>query len=101
MMHTLHIELQEGFQDETVVILVNGSEILHQDHVKTRTQIGFAAASTATVAAGKAALDVVMPAADVRAPFEADIQADTWIGVSLDGARALHFKTSLAPFGYV
>lgn len=100
-MQTLKIELQEGFQDDAIVIRVNGSEVMQQDHVKTRTQIGFAAATTATVPAGKATLDVALPAAGISGTFEADIQAPTWIGISLDGARVLHFKISQAPFGYV
>lgn len=100
-MQTLKIELQEGFQDDAVVIRVNGSEIMHEDHVKTRTQIGFAAGTTATIPEGKATLDVALPAAGISGAFEADIQGPTWIGVSLDSSRALHFKLSQTPFGYV
>jgi hypothetical protein len=35
-MSLLHIALQEGFNDDTVVIRVNGSEVFHKAGVKTR-----------------------------------------------------------------
>lgn len=35
-MHQLGIELQEGFDDDTVIVLVNGAEVFHEEHVKTR-----------------------------------------------------------------
>jgi hypothetical protein len=100
-MQTLTIELQEGFRDDAVVIRVNGSDIMHEDHVKTRTQIGFAAAATAMVPEGTATLDVTLPAAGTSGNFAADVQGPTWVGVSLDDTRVPHFKLSQTPFGYV
>lgn len=100
-MQTLKIELQEGFRGDAVVIRVNGSEILQEDHVKTKLQIGFAAAITATVPDGKATVEVVLPAAGISGKIEPEVTAPTWVGVSLDSARVLHFKISQTPFGYV
>ena len=100
-MQTLNIELQEGFQDDTVVVSVNGAEVMHRDHIKTRLQTGFAAATTATVPEGKAVIEVASSAASTTGQIEVEVLAPIWIGASVDADRVLHFKISQTPFGYV
>ena len=100
-MHPLNINLQEGFEDDTVVIRVNGAEVLHQQHVKTRQQIGFAAETTATVPAGTVALEIALPVKGITGNIDIDMQAPMWAGVSLDSGSVLQFKISQTPFGYV
>jgi sulfur carrier protein ThiS len=100
-MQTLNIEFQEGFQDDTVVVRVNGAEILRKDHVKTRLQTGFAAATSAEVTEGHTVIEVALPAAGISGQVEVEVQAPTWVGVNLGTDRGLHFKVSQSPFGYV
>lgn len=99
-MHQLGIELQEGFEDDTVVVLVNGAEVFRQEHVKTRLQIGLAASTSVKLAEGVAHLEVRLPAAGHSASFEVAVNGPTWVGVNLDAARVPHFQRSLTPFGY-
>lgn len=100
-MPTLHIELQEGFQDDAVEVRVNGAEVLRNGHVKTRLQTGFAAAASVEVDAGSVAVEVALPAAARRGHIDLTLSAPVWLGVSLQADRAVHFTVSQTAFGYV
>jgi hypothetical protein len=97
----LTIEFQEGFQDETVLLRLDGIETMRREHVKTRLQTGYAAASTAMVPQGHVVLEVELPASGVSAQAVLDVQAPLWVGVNLDPGPLLRFKLSDTPFGYV
>lgn len=100
-MQTLHIELQEGFQDDRVVARLNGVEVLSLDHVTTRMQTGFAAAGSIEAADGKAVLEVSLPASGQRASTEINLKQAVWAGVTLGPDKAIQFRISHEPFGYV
>jgi hypothetical protein len=100
-MQTLHIELQEGFDDDRVVARLNGVEVLSLDHVTTRMQTGFAAAGSTQAADGKAVLEVSLPASGQQASTEINLNQAIWAGVSVGRDKAIHIKVSQAPFGYV
>lgn len=99
-MHQLGIELQEGFDDDTVIVLVNGAEVFHEEHVKTRMQIGRAGSTSVTLAEGVAQLEVRLPRTGSSASFKVPLKGPAWLGVSLDAARVPQFQLSLTPFGY-
>jgi hypothetical protein len=99
--YPLTIEFQEGFQDETVLLRLAGVETMRQQHVKTRLQTGYAAASAATVPEGRVVLEVELPDSAERAQVVLDVRAPLWVGVNLDPGRVLRFKLSDTPFGYV
>ncbi len=99
--YPLTIEFQEGFQDETVLLRLAGVETMRQQHVKTRLQTGYAAASAATVPEGRVVLEVELPDSAERAQVVLDVRAPLWVGVNLDPGRILRFKLSDTPFGYV
>lgn len=99
-MHQLNIALHEGFEDDAVVVLVNGAEVFRHEHVKTRMQIGLAASTAVALAEGVAHLEVKLPVAHTGAVFDVAVTGPTWVGVSLDAARVPQFQLSLTPFGY-
>lgn len=100
-MQTLHIELQEGFDDDRVVARLNGVEVLSLDHVTTRVQTGFAAAGSTEAADGKAVLEISMPAAGQQARTEINLNQAIWAGINVGPDKAIQFRISQAPFGYV
>lgn len=100
-MQTLHLELQEGFDDDRVVARLNGVEILSLDHVTTRMQTGFAAAGSTQAADGKAVLEVSLPASGQQASTEINLIQTLWAGVNVGAGKAIQFRISQAPFGYV
>lgn len=100
-MHTLHIELQEGFHDDRVVARLNGVEVLNMERVTTRMQTGFAAAASTPVPEGQATLEISLPAKGASGSVEIDFQEAVWAGVSVGPGQAIQFKISREPFGYV
>lgn len=99
--YPLTIEFQEGFHDDALVVRIAGIEAMRHEHVTTRLQTGYAAAGTATVAAGRVVLDVDLPATGGSGQVVLDVQAPMWVGVNLDAGRVFRFKVSDSPFGYV
>ena len=99
--YPLTIEFQEGFQNDTLVLRIAGIETMRHEHVTTRLQTGYAAATSATVAAGRVVLDVDLPATKASGQVVLDVQAPIWVGVNLDAGPVLRFKVSASPFGYV
>jgi hypothetical protein len=97
----LTIEFQEGFQDDTVLLRIDGIETMRQQHVKTRLQTGYAAASAATVNEGRVVLEVELPVSGDSGQVVLDVRAPMWVGVNLDAGRVFRFKLSDTPFGYV
>jgi hypothetical protein len=97
----LTIEFQEGFEDDTVLLRIDGIETMRHEHVKTRLQTGYATASAATVPEGRVVLEVELPASGDSAQVVLEVRAPLWVGVNLDAGRVFRFKLSDTPFGYV
>ncbi len=99
-MPLLHVDLQEGFSDDTVVVSVNGGEILRKSGVSTRLQIGFAASAEAEVAGDAAELSVTLPQKALSKSAMIPLSGPTYVGVSVRG-EGIVFGVSPEPFGYL
>lgn len=99
-MQTLHIELQEGFDDDRVIARLNGVQVLSLEHVTTRMQTGFAAAGSIEAADGNAVLEISLPASGQLASTEINLNQAIWAGINVGPDKAIQFKISQAPFGY-
>ncbi|MCC6341020.1 MAG: hypothetical protein IT166_02410 [Bryobacterales bacterium] len=99
-MPVLKVDLQEGFSGETVVLLLNGSEV-YRGTPKTRTQIGFADTRSFDLPSPQATLEVSTPRSGASISTVLDLSRDLYAGVSLapDGSIVIH--PSSEPFGYV
>ena len=62
----IHVALEDGFDDDTVVLRVDGQECYRGDGITTRTQISRAADTQLEVPEGGAALEVDVPTRGVR-----------------------------------
>jgi hypothetical protein len=100
-MQTLHIELQEGFDDDRVLARLNGVQVLSLDHVTTRVQTGFAAAGSVDAAEGSTVLEVSLPASGQQASTEINLISAMWAGINVGPDKAIQFTISQTPFGYV
>ncbi|ACZ30331.1 conserved hypothetical protein [Xylanimonas cellulosilytica DSM 15894] len=96
-MTTLHVELQDGFTGEPVVVEVDGATVV-EDSPRTRVQIGLALTLEVDVEPGSHVLTVRHPGA---APFveAVDVGAETWVGVSVAGG-VVTARVQPAPFWY-
>jgi len=95
----LGVDLQDGFQADTVEIRVNGALVRKIENVTTSLLIGMATSVETLTDAGKITLSVNVLTRDIHASLELDLLADTFVGVSLT-VEGLDFIVSVSPFGY-
>lgn len=98
-MATLRIALHDGFEDETVVISVNGKEVFNQKNVKTKRQIGKAARFEVKLQAGSADVEVLLPLKKLSDRIALKVSDETYLGISLVDGRIEH-RISSEPFRY-
>lgn len=60
-MPTLHVDFREGFNRETVVVRIDGSEIYRRNDVATNYAIGLADRLVTEVPEGEVAVEVILP----------------------------------------
>lgn len=60
-MHLLHIAFQEGFDDDSVIVRINGKEMFRKDDLKTRSQIGYAGSFETNSHEGPVTIDILLP----------------------------------------
>ncbi len=95
------VDLQDGFTDDTVVISARGQELLREDEVSTRFQIGKARSVQIEVPEGEVALDVQVPTKNERATVPIDTSKPVFVGVSLTTEGELEIRVQERPFGYM
>lgn len=99
---TITVALQEGFDDDTVVISTPTKIHEHLEHVSTRTQIGLARELLITVPADATTLRIALPAKGIEHEVELDERDGGHFGVSIDPvAKRIIIRRSAEPFGYV
>lgn len=80
------VDLQEGFLDDTVVLRVDGREIL-REKVRTKMQTGLGRHVEVDVAPGSHALEVELPDRNEAARLDLVVRAPHYVGVSLAGGK--------------
>ena len=95
----LTIDLQEGFANDTVIITVEGREILHQTDLTTDYSIGLAHSMQVEVAEGQFQLDVSVPSRQLSRTISLDISTPVYLGLSLSES-AIEYQASDEPFIY-
>ena len=96
----LHVDLQDGFDGDEVVVTVDGRVGFHDQQVSTLTVIGRAAAFTVDTSSTTAAVDVELPGRQLRDSFQVDVTTTPHLGVSVIGGQLTH-RVSSEAFGYM
>lgn len=99
-MGRLTIHLQDGFDDDTVVIRVEGKEVFHKAGVQTKLLLGYADIIEAEVPEGLASVEVGVPSRQVSDSFQVEVQPKAHVGISLHGDTIRHLVSKRA-FGYM
>jgi hypothetical protein len=99
----LHVDLQEGFEDDTVVVRVNGLEIFRQEKLTSRPELGLAKTLEAEVEPGQVKIEVALPSKKLSKSFETQVKTETWVAFSIDDKTGnfVEPKTQETLFGYV
>src|SRR4051812_42662624 len=96
----LHVDLQDGFDSDEVIVTVDGRVGFHEKEVSTLTVIGRAATFTVDTTSSTADVDVELPGRQLRDRFEVDVTTTPHLGVSVIGGQLTH-RVSSEAFGYM
>lgn len=94
------MDLQEGFQEDTVVVQVNDGAEQRKEDVTTMPQVGYAGSIEMNVEPGPARLRVSVPSQGISDTKSFDVSGDLYVGVSIEGAR-LTYRVTSEPMGYL
>jgi len=97
-MATLNIALEEGFDNDRVLVSVNGKQF-ERSGVTTKMQIGLAEQFETHVGDGGVTIDVDLPERSLKGSYKLDATDMVYLGISVE-EKALHFRHSLQLFGY-
>jgi hypothetical protein len=100
-MATLHVDIQDGFFDDEVRVLVDGAEVFMAPGVRTRFQIGLAESFAVTVEPGPVEVTVELPRKGLSASLSVAVDGDLYVGVSLGEDNRLIMQQSDTPFRYM
>jgi hypothetical protein len=94
----IHIDLQEGFEDDDVVIRIGEEEVFRKEGVTTLPQIGRADGIEIPIGDGPVIVDVELPKRGVQASFSVPAP-DMHLGISIEDGELMH-EISKTPFRY-
>ena len=98
-MVTLTIDLQEGFQEDKVVLYVNGEEVYRKDQVRTKRLLGMAGSFTTEVETGSVNVEIRVETKHLAKTIPLEISDDTYLGISIVNGVIDHIVSD-EPFGY-
>ena len=96
----LHVALQEGFDNDNVLIRLNDEPIYESTGVTTDLRIGRADAVEVPLTEGRLRLSVSLPDRDLSGSVVIRGTNTVYVGVSVEG-DAVEFTVSDQPFGYL
>lgn len=96
----LHVDLQDGFDDEPVVVRVDGEKAYRSENVRTDYRISRADSFERPVVGKMALVEVSVPRRELSDSRRVDVTLTPYVGISvLDGA--IQWRHSPVPFGYM
>jgi hypothetical protein len=98
-MSTLHIDLQDGFANDTVAITVDGREVYRKAGVNTDLRISRADAIDVDLPGEQATVE--LRARSKAASASVEPRRTPYLAVSLDADGHPQFRASTEPFGYL
>jgi hypothetical protein len=99
-MTMLHIALEEGFENDVVVVTVDGVERYRNEDLLTKIQIGLADQFQLDVQPGQSTIEASVLSRNVSGTTTVDVAGDLHVGISLSG-DGIRFRSSSDTFGYV
>ena len=96
----LHVDLQEGFDNDNVLMRLNDRPIYENSGVTTDLRISRADTVQVLLGDGPLRLSVSMPDRDISGSIIVQGRNAVYVGVSVTGDR-LEFTVSDEPFGYM
>jgi len=98
-MPTVSIALEDGFQDDHVVIMVDGRVVFDDARVSTMTQVGLASLASAETDRDQSRVAVSLPERGIEAAADLDLRQGPNVRVSLVGDQ-LDIRAGDLPLHY-
>ena len=103
-MAELQVDIQDGFEDDLVVVRVNGKEEFREDGVTTKRLLGgtdFTSdnAPRVQVPEGTVNVEVLVPSKNLSGTISVQASQNTYLGVSIQDGK-IHYMEVDKPFGY-
>src|SRR6185436_12494000 len=99
-MPNVTIDLQDGFKDDTVEIVMPGNPLLRVQNVTTKLLTGIADSKTVQVPEGSLDIGIRVPSRGLEARYTIDSQKDKYLGFSIQDGEIGMFPQE-NPFGYM
>ena len=96
----LHVDLQEGFENDAVLLRLDDRTIYEETGVSTDMRISRADSIEVPLAAGSSTLSVSLPDRDIAGSIVLALSDSLHIGVSIQEG-SVKFTVSDQPFGYL
>ena len=97
-MATLNIALEEGFDNDQVIVTINGKRF-ERGGVTTKLQIGLAEMFETNVSDGAVTIDVALPERPLNGSYQVEAKDTVFVGISAEG-QTIRFRHSSQTFGY-
>ena len=95
----LTLALQDGFENDSVVVSVDGEVVIENAAVRTDERIGLAYAVDVPLPDRAVVIDVQVPSQSLHVSHELSPATTTSVGISLLDGQIV-FRSSPTPFGY-
>lgn len=100
-MAILRIDLQEGFQNDEVVIRIDEQEVYRKAGVQTNLAIALADSVELSVSEGTLNVEVAVPSRSGSESVTVAVQDPTYLAFSITSGGRITHKTSREPFRYM
>jgi hypothetical protein len=100
----LQVDIQDGFEDDLVVVRVNGTEVFREEGVTTKLLLGgtdFTSGNAphVQVPEGSVDVEVLVPSKNLSRTISVQASQKTYLGVSIQAGK-IHYIELDKPFGY-
>jgi hypothetical protein len=99
-MSKLSVDLQEGFQNDTVRVRVDDAAALEREGLSTRRQIGLAARLELEAPEGSFVLHVEVPTRALATSERLDAARGAFVGVNITAGGKLELRVQAKEFWY-
>jgi hypothetical protein len=98
---TLHVDLQEGFAHDSVVVMANGSEVYRKPDVSTNISASVADTFEVSATGDTAKLEVQILTRHTANSTSVNLRDSPYVGVSLDSEGKPKFRIGKERFRYM
>ena len=94
------IDLRDGFENDLVIVSIDGDQVYRKTDVRTRYQISLADQIALDLPPGSRRIGISLPERDIDTTIDCDPQSTPYLGVSFERGKIVLTPATEA-FGYL